>query len=243
VSNVGASALQVDDRVVSVNGMRIISAIEIFYKMDNSLTKEGPQNDERGDHAVYEFVVIRNGEKVTLPNVMFSATPNERGGMTYDRDFFVKPVEKSFGSLKEAAETVGNVLSYSVRSAVSVGRHVWLLLFDIIRGTYGLNEISGPIGIAELVSQVTKQAANFKEVIMSIVWLSSIITINLGIFNLLPIPALDGGRLVFLGIEAIRRKPLKAEVEGIVHFVGFALLIVLIIVVAFSDVRRLIFGA
>ena len=69
--------------------------------------------------------------------------------------------------------------------------------------------------------------------------IAMLITVNVGIFNLLPLPALDGGRFVFLLIEAIRRKPLKAETEGMVHFAGFALLMILMLVVTFNDVKNI----
>jgi len=232
------NALKVGDEIISVEGMSIISASEIFYKMDNSLTKTGTDSN----FALYEFVVIREGETITLSGVTFTASPNERGGMSYDRDFYVKPVKKDYSSGGAAFGTIGTVLDYSAREFLSLGRIIWLSLMDIIRGTYGLNDISGPVGIAGVVGKVTSQAVDFKQVVMSIVSLAALITINLGIVNLLPIPALDGGRIIFLTVEAIRRKPLKAEVEGVIHFVGFALLMVLIVVVTFNDLRKLIFG-
>jgi len=236
VSNTGTCALHIGDRIVSVNGMRIISHPEISFKMNNSLTKTG---DEDG-YAVYEFVVIRNGEKAVLPNVKFAVhrdedgeiKVNERGGMTYIMDFAVLPVEN----------TALKVLEYSVRDAVGFGRIIWLSLIEIFRGTYGLNEIGGPVQIVGIFGEVTENAIDIKAAVMSILRLSALITINLGIMNLLPIPALDGGRLIFLTVEGIRRKPLKAEVEGMIHFVGFALLMLLILVVTFNDIRKLIFG-
>lgn len=246
VSNTGASALQKGDKIIKVNGMRIVSANEIFYKMDNSMTKGLANDDENNDSndnsefVVFEFVVIRNGEKVTLPRVKFEAYPNERGGMNYVSDFWVKPADKN----------IINVLGYSVCQAIGTGRMVWLMLLDIAGGTYGLNEISGPVGLVGAASEVTKQAKenakDFKEAVasitMSIVAISALISINLGIVNLIPIPALDGARIVFLTVEGIRRKPVNATVEGIIHFVGFALLMLLIIVVTFNDVRQLIVG-
>ena len=78
---------------------------------------------------------------------------------------------------------------------------------------------------------------------MSSLWMMiSFITINIGIFNLLPIPALDGARLVFLTIEAIRRKPISAEREGMVHFVGIMLLMILMLVITFKDIWMLVVG-
>jgi regulator of sigma E protease len=228
ISNTGASALLAGDRIVKINDMTIISGTEIIYKMDNSLTKEGA----RGNYAVYEFTVIRNGERVVLPNVHFSAHPNDRGGMSYNRDFWVERADKN----------IVNVLNYSTREAVSKGRIIWLSLMDIAGGTYGLNDLSGPVGIGAIVTDVASQAVNFGELIMMIVAISSFITINLGIVNLLPIPALDGARILFLAAEGIRRKPLNQDAEAIIHFVGFALLMLLIVVVTFNDIRKLIFG-
>jgi regulator of sigma E protease len=234
VSNTGASALREEDRIVSINGMRIISASEIYYKLDNSLTKDGARShDESGDvFAVYEFVVIRNGERVTLPNVAFAAEPNEKGGMSYILDFRVWEAKKSFTS----------IIEYSARDAVGFGRIIWLSIMDILNGTYGINDLSGPVGIGEVVVNVTSNARNIGEMLLTIVQISAFITINLGIVNLLPIPALDGGRIIFLTVEGIRRKPLKPEVEGMIHFVFFALLILLIIIVTFNDIRKLILG-
>lgn len=223
----GESGLQSGDQIVKVNGMTIFSASEIFFQMDNSLAKHGTEDG----YALYEFDVIRNNERITLP-VRFKAEPNERGGMTYVRDFRVWAAEKNFL----------NVLNYSVRTAVGNGRIIWLSLGSIINGTYGLNEMSGPVGIAAAVGELTKQAVNIKEAVMYVVSLSALITINLGIFNLLPIPALDGARIVFLAVEGVRRKPISPNVEGTIHFVGFALLMVLILVVTFNDVRKLITG-
>ncbi|MCL1789535.1 MAG: site-2 protease family protein [Oscillospiraceae bacterium] len=232
VSNTGVSGLQVGDQIIKVNGMHIVSASEIFYKMDNSLTKKGITEDAEGEFAVYEFVVIRKDEKIMLPQVKFAAHPNERGGMNYVRDFWISPVDKNFI----------NVLAYSARYAVGMSRIVWLSLMDIIGGTYGLNEISGPVGIVGVASEVTAQAKNFGEVIMSIISISALITINLGIVNLLPIPALDGARIIFLTAEGIRRKPINPTAEGMIHFAGFALLMLLILIVTFNDVRKLIIG-
>ncbi|MCL1881427.1 MAG: site-2 protease family protein [Oscillospiraceae bacterium] len=182
--------------------------------------------------AVYEFVVNRNGERVTLSNVIFPAVPNERGGISYRRDFHMREVDA----------TLGNLLNYSTRNAIGMGRIIWLSLIDMFRGTYGLNDLSGPVGIFGAVGEAATFTTSFGEMIIMIVQISAFITINLGIVNLLPIPALDGARLVFLGVEAVRRKPLNQNVESTIHFVGFALLMILILVVTFNDVRRLITG-
>jgi regulator of sigma E protease len=187
------------------------------------------------DYNMYEFVVRREGELVTLPNVSFAPRVDLRGepvGTTYIRDFWVEEADKSFL----------NVMEYSFRDTVGLGRIIWLSILDIIRGTYGLNDLSGPVGIAAVVTEVTATAETIGETLLRIVSIAAFITINLGIVNLLPIPALDGARILFLIAEAIRRKPLNQNAEAIIHFVGFSLLMVLIVTVTFNDIRKLIFG-
>ena len=104
---------------------------------------------------------------------------------------------------------------------------------DLVTGVYGFNDISGPVGVVKTVGEVARN--NLPDVLSMLVF----ITINVGIFNLLPLPALDGGRFVFLLIELIRRKPIKPEHEGIVHFVGLVFLFGLMIVVTFKDILSL----
>ncbi|MBQ8011863.1 MAG: site-2 protease family protein, partial [Oscillospiraceae bacterium] len=90
--------------------------------------------------------------------------------------------------------------------------------------------------------EAASMGENIKESLISVLSLASFITINVGIFNLLPLPALDGGRLMFLLVEAIRRKPLNPEHEGMVHFIGLALLMLLMVAVTFQDILRMIQG-
>ncbi len=141
-------------------------------------------------------------------------------------DFYVMPAEKTFG----------NVLSSAAATFVSDARLVWVSLINLINGTYGLNELSGPIGVVQSVGTVASIG------IGPLMTLAALIAINVGIVNLLPIPAMDGGRLVFLIIEAIRRKPIKAEHEGMVHFIGIVALMLLMLVVTVNDIFRLVGG-
>lgn len=141
-------------------------------------------------------------------------------------DFIVLGEQKNFG----------NVLSASAATFVSDARLVWISFINLLNGTYGLNEMSGPIGVVQSVSTVASFGWG------SLMALAALIAINVGIVNLLPIPAMDGARLVFLIIEAIRRKPIKAEHEGMVHFIGIVALMLLMLVVTFNDIMRLIGG-
>ena len=207
-----ASGLQAGDEILEINGRSIWVENDIAYQL--LMDTDG----------VVDMVVRRNGEKVELPEVAFAYQEDENGSHTLIVDFKVvgEPI------------TIGNVLSYSIRKSASVARLVWISLLDLVTGNASLNDLAGPIGMTQVVGQAASVGVS------SLLLLAAFITINVGIFNLLPIPALDGGRLLFLIVEAIRRKPIKPEYEGYVHMVGFALLILLMIVVVFHDIWRLV---
>ena len=114
---------------------------------------------------------------------------------------------------------------------------VWNSLGDIVSGEFGISQLSGPIGVTETISNAV-QTTNYKGLLLIL----AIITVNLGVFNLLPLPALDGGRIFFMIIELFRGKPINQKVEGIIHGVGMALLMLLMVIVAYNDIVRLITG-
>lgn len=204
--------LQVDDKILSINGMRVFTDGDISYKL--SYTED----------STFDLVVERNGEKVTLNDVTFLNTQTE-GRL----DFGIYGYDK----------TPLNVLSYSLRETVSIGRMIWMSLFDLITGKYGFHDLSGPVGIVTAIGDAASTGTTIKQHLQSLIPMMSMITINVGIFNLLPLPALDGGRLIFLIVEAIRRKPVKPEHEGLVHIIGLVLLFALMIAVTFNDVKNL----
>ncbi len=207
--------LQLEDKIIKINGVRIFSVKDITYQLGN---------DEDG---IVDFVVDRGGERVAVNGVKFKMENDpETGKNTLVYDFKV---------LKEKA-TVLNFLPYSFKNAVYYGRIVLMSLGDLIRGKYGINDLQGPVGIVTTIGDITEKSGFDIGFILDI---ATLVTINIGIFNLLPLPALDGGRFVFLLIEAIRRKRLKAETEGMIHFVGFALLMLLMIFVTFNDVKNI----
>ena len=101
--------------------------------------------------------------------------------------------------------------------------------------------MSGPVGIVNVVDGIYKESApaGWQAVVLNLLNIAILLSANLGVMNLLPLPALDGGRLVFLFVEAVRRKRVPPEKEGMVHFAGFALLMILMVVVMFNDIRNL----
>lgn len=213
-----STGLQIGDEIIKVNGMRIFTPTDLSYQF---------QND---DDSVFDMTVIRDGKKVELSNVAFGT--NDK---TMHIDFRVKPIEA----------TVGTVLSHSLKQTASDARLIYISLADLVRGKYSIRDLSGPVGIVDTIGQVIEGETNEETGIdwtslgQNMLSLGGFITINIGLFNLLPLPALDGGRLVFLIIEAIRRKPVPPEKEGMVHFAGLAALMILMIVVTVSDVMKI----
>lgn len=123
----------------------------------------------------------------------------------------------------------------------SVATMIWRSLGDLITGKYGINDLSGPVGTMDIIGDAVA-GANTSEGMMTLIMLVVMITVNVGIFNLLPLPALDGGRLIFLLFEGIFRRPVPAKYEGMVHFIGLMLLLLLMVVVTFSDIWKIVAG-
>lgn len=204
--------LQENDEIVKANGRKIYCYSDLSYMLASA---QGGKLD---------FTVIRDGKEVELKDVRFDLTTLDDGNNYISLDFKVYGQKKTFLS----------TLSYSVKTTVSYGRIVYMSLYDMITGKFQLNQMSGPVGITAAVSQAARQS------LWNVIYLACVITINLGIMNLLPLPALDGGRLLFIIIEMIRRKPVPAKYEGLIHTIGFALLFVLIIFITFNDIVNLI---
>ncbi|MGE4282188.1 MAG: RIP metalloprotease RseP [Clostridia bacterium] len=127
-----------------------------------------------------------------------------------------------------------NVITQAYYRTGFMAKIIFSSLGDLVTGKAGVDQVSGPIGIVQGIGTAAKQGLS------NLAFLAALISINLGVFNLLPIPALDGSKIMFLLFEAIRRKPMNPEKEGMVHFVGFAMLILLLIFVTFNDVVRMI---
>ena len=132
---------------------------------------------------------------------------------------------------------INNIFSYSLNQTGYVVRMVYSAFWDLITGHSGFDQVSGPVGIVSAVNTAVNTGSYRMVNILS---LAALLTINLGVFNLLPLPALDGGRLFFMIIEFIRRKPIPAEKEGMVHAIGLILLLCFAVVISFNDIIKLI---
>lgn len=149
-------------------------------------------------------------------------------------------------SVKSGKETVGRFgaynpvqkgmltsISYGATETVAVAQNIVTSLSKIVTGQFSIDMLAGPVGIYDMTEQVAKTG------IINLLKLAAFLSINLGIVNLLPIPALDGGRLLFLLIEAVRGKPINREKEAFVVFIGVAFLMLLMLVVTWNDIQRL----
>lgn len=214
------TGLRVGDNVLSINGKRVFTNFDLANLL---------QSDEDG---VFDFTVRRDGKKVTLDGVTFDIEKDKETGTRYLKyDFKVLGIEK----------TAWTTVTQAARMETSVGVMIWRSLGDMLTGKYGLNELSGPVGTVDAIGDAAVDDSGDKIVIdwASLLMMTVIITVNVGIFNLLPLPALDGGRLVFLVFEGIFRKKVPPKFEGMVHVIGFVLLLLLMVVVTFSDVWKM----
>ena len=209
--SVSANYLQAGDEIIKVNGYNTRFYGDATFQM------------LRDQDGTIDFTLIRDGEvmEVTVP---FRTEELSDGitGMHMDFKFLGEPVNFS------------NTITYAWHWTFSLVKQVWYSVIDVFTGRYGLQAISGPVGTATIISQASSQG------LRSFLLLVAYITINVGVFNLLPLPALDGGRILFVLIEMILRRPVPLRFEAWVHRIGIILLLGLIAIVTFSDIIKLI---
>lgn len=203
------SGLMVGDTIKSIDGMRVFTATDV----ETGLTRS------RDD--TLSVTVERNGKTETL-DVKFDMAEYE-GHKYVNMDFWLLGKEK----------TIGSVLKNSAATFVSYTRMVFLSVHDLLTGRYGLSDLSGPVGTVSVVSSAVKTS------FASLLRISAILTVNIGLFNLFPIPALDGWRFFLLLGEGIFKKKLPAKWEYAINAAGLAILIGVMVLVTFSDVTKL----
>ena len=214
------TGLQVSDKIIKVDGVKISTYKDLSF----NLIADGKDN--------FNMEVVRSGEIVSLQDVKFEVLRPENARATTKIDFYVEPIENNFFTL----------IRQSFLDTISTVKTVWASLMGIITGRFSVREMSGPIGIASVIGEATNEGLK-KSVwaaIANIVSLMAMITINLGIFNLLPLPALDGGRLMFLIFEMITGKKVNSKYEGWIHALGFFLFIAFMLYISYSDILRLL---
>lgn len=207
------AGFQAKDEIVEINGQPIST-----WKAFTTIIREHPNEQ-------LSMVLLRHGETLEV-----EVTPQPQEAIDIDGSEITigqigvyQGIEKSF--LKTFK--YGFVQTYETTTLILQS------LKMLITGQLSLDMLAGPVGIYDATDQVVKTGfVNF------MMW-TAMLSVNLGIINLIPLPALDGGRLLFVGIEAIRGKPVDPQKEGFVHFIGFALLMLLMIVVTWNDIQRL----
>lgn len=217
------SGLQVGDTLLSIDGERVYMYSDVGLLL--SLNHDG----------TFDLVVRRNGEKVTLRDFpMEKASYIDQNGSAYTGYGLL------FG-VKEA--TVGDRIANSWNNTLDFVRLVRLSLKMLVTGEAGLRDLSGPVGIVSTMTEVGEASESFGAAVENIAYLAALITVNLAVMNLLPLPALDGGKILFLVVNAISmaliKKQIPAKYENYIHFAGLVLLLALIALVTFSDVRKL----
>lgn len=206
------SGLQIGDKIIKVGKKRVVYYDELSYEIMRQGTRP------------IDLTVIRDGKTQVIENVVFPGMSQD-GQSFGSMDFRIYRVDKDFGT----------VMNYSFRKSFLIVRMCWESIYDLITGRYTVAAISGPVGISSAIGDAAKAG------IASLLHIAALISINLGVMNLLPIPALDGGRLLTLIIEMITRKKLPPKVEGIINTVGLAALLLLSVVIMVKDVVGLIF--
>ncbi len=210
------AGLKSGDIIKSINGTAVTVTDEV-----------SPLVKANGDNEL-TLVVDRGGEEMT-----FKMTPAKVHQTYYDLGMYMSAAREKCGPFETVEYSFKNV-GYWIKAVFKSFK----LLFT---GKVSANDVSGPVGIVSAIGDVVSESRSDGAlyVFLNLANWGTMISANLGVVNLLPIPALDGGRLVFLIIEAIRRKPVPREKEGMVHFIGIVLLMVLMVVIMANDIRKL----
>ncbi|EFI70380.1 RIP metalloprotease RseP [Lysinibacillus capsici] len=206
------AGMQAGDRVTAINGQ----AVEKWQDLA-AIVQDHPNED-------IAVTVERNGQSV---NLNMTVKEIQQDGEKYGQIGVRYESPREFNPLKAVV--------YGAQETYNMTVKIFELLGMLITGKFTIDALSGPVGIYKATEQVAQYG------IMNLMNWAAMLSINLGIMNLLPLPALDGGRLLFFGFEALRGKPIDRQKEGIVHFVGIVLLMILMVVVTWNDIQRFFF--
>lgn len=222
--------IQVGDVIVGINGNAIYSPTDLAIFVD------------RGVGAPYTIKLKRGGETVTVENIepTIPQTVQNKDGTESTKLIF------GFNLLGRDNITLPYALKSAWFTSVDNVRLVWLGLSDILTGRAKPSDMMGPLGVGGVVNEIVETSFSIRSSLYQLLSLMSLLSANLAVFNLLPIPALDGGRILLalfsMLLLKIRKKPLDARVEGTLHGVVFLLLIGLMIFVFYNDIRRIFTG-
>lgn len=216
--------LRINDEIITINGYKIHIDQDILVAFALS----------RSD--VFDIEVFRNGEFIKLKNVKFEAQKiGEKVGICVD--FNLRKEDKNFV----------NIMNYSAAHVGSTVRTTFRGLVGLIKGEFSIRDMAGPVGVASCIGQITDERLkedkkNILPAMFSVLSFMMMISVSLGIFNLIPFPALDGGRIALMIPELIFNKKVSEKFEGVFNTVGFSLLMILAFVVTCSDIFKIVKG-
>lgn len=241
------------DEIVEIDGKNV----DFWYDINLA-------TDDLNKDSVVDITVKRNGEKISVSvplseevikttyfddhiseDISINGSPVIQNEFSYSDDL-VKD-ENKIGTSEITTQYIlgitakpenvsfANVIPNSYYMTKYVVKLVYTTVADLITGNVGVKELSGPVGVVTVVNDAVED----EYTMLNLLNLTALLTINIGIFNLLPLPALDGGRILFVLIEMIRRKPIPPEKEGLIHSIGFLLLILLMLFVSYQDIVKL----
>ena len=215
--------LQVGDEILSIDGHRVYQYSDIAMLLDRNSTER------------YDLVIKREGGKLSLNDFAMKKRVYEENGTTVYR------CGLQFGV---AEMTPALMIRNAWCSALDFARLVWLGLSDLVSGFVDMDDMSGPVGIVSVIAETGKTSESGGEAALNISYLAAFIAVNLAVMNLLPIPALDGGRVFFLVVTAVMEKILRKRIdpkyEGYIHAVGMILLLMFIAFITLKDIWKLI---
>lgn len=219
------SGLQIGDEILEIDGEKIYVASNISTLL--SLNGTG----------THDVVVERNGERIVFENFKMAHTHVDENGQKYLHYGIAMGLEDA---------TLGVKLKTAWNSTLDSVRNVRLSLQMLFSGKAGFADMSGPVGIVDMMSDVATSASSWTDALLSMVYFGAFLAVNLGVMNLLPIPALDGGRVVALvlttAIEGITKKKIDPKYEGYIHAAGMILLLGLMAVIMFKDIFTIFKG-
>lgn len=208
------NGIQTGDKIIKIDGTRVHSSKDLYYCLYRSKDNK------------YDILLRRGKEKIKLSQTEIN----------YD-------LEQGVCSFIVGSEKITwkNILPGAIRETASMTKMIWLSLIDMLKGHFSMKDLAGPVGTINIVANTATDAVKSSNY-SSIIFILAFITVNIGIVNLLPLPALDGGRLFFIFVEFLIRKPVPKKFEAYVHAAGLILLLALMAFITFNDIVNLIKG-
>lgn len=217
--------LQAGDTVLEMDGQTVSSTTDFSL-----ILQQNPEDTQ------FDVLVIRDGQELLLENVTmipqeFPANDEGEAGVFYGVQWATRRLP------------LGQVLKRSCTDCVDFARLVWMSIGMLLNGEAKLSDMSGPVGIVAIMNETAQSSSSSMEAVLNLLYLGAFIAVNLAVMNMLPFPALDGGRIVCLllttAVEAVTHKKINPKYEGYLHAGGMILLLVLMAVIMFKDIWNL----